>query len=113
MRLTYIKSDKSIGIDGAFLTVDNSSFDQEVDAIQWYNTYGEIEFINRQQRNNEIFEDINYIQPLIDLWNAEKINQDQLIAEQEKKTQQDKLNLADIQLENQKLLDKINSGIST
>jgi len=113
MRLTYIKSDKSIGIDGAFLTVDNSSFDQEVDAIQWYNTYGEIEFINRQQRNNEIFEDINYIQPLIDLWNAEKINQDQLIAEQEKKAQQDKLNLADIQLENQKLLDKINSGIST
>ncbi len=113
MRLTYIKSDKSIGIDGAFLTVDNSSFDQEVDAIQWYNTYGEIEFLNRQQRNNEIFEDINYIQPLIDLWNAEKINQDQLIAEQEKKVQQDKLNLADIQLENQKLLDKINSGIST
>ena len=113
MRLTYIKSDKSIGIDGAFLTIDNSSFDQEVDAIQWYDTYGEIEFLNRQQRNNEIFEDINYIQPLIDLWNAEKINQDQLIAEQEKKVQQDKLNLADIQLENQKLLDKINSGIST
>jgi hypothetical protein len=113
MRLTYIKSGKSIGIDGAFLTVDNSSFDQEVDAIQWYDTYGEIEFLNRQQRNNEIFEDINYIQPLIDLWNAEKINQDQLIAEQEKKAQQDKLNLPNIQLENQKLLNKINSGIST
>ena len=113
MRLTYIKTDKIIGIGGVFLTVDNSSFDQEVDAIQWYDTYGEIEFLNRQQRNNEIFEDINYIQPLIDLWNAEKINQDQLIAEQEKKAQQDKLNLADIQLENQKLLDKINSGIST
>jgi hypothetical protein len=113
MRLTYIKSDKSIGIDGAFLTVDNSSFDQEVDAIQWYNTYGEIEFLNRQQRNNEIFEDINYIQPLIDLWNAEKINQDQLIAEQEKKAQQDKLNIPAIQLENQKILDKINLDIST
>ena len=113
MRLTYIKSDKSIGIGGAFLTVDNSSFDQEVDAIQWYNTYGEIEFINRQQRNNEFFEDINYIQPLIDLWNAEKINQDQLIIEQEKKAQQDKLNIPEIQLENQKLLNKINSGIST
>jgi len=113
MRLTYIKSDKSIGIDGAFLTVDNSSFDQEVDAIQWYETYGEIEFINRQQKNNEFFEDINYIQPLIDLWNIEKEKQDQLIAEQEKQAQQDKLNLPDIQLENQKLLDKINSDIST
>lgn len=113
MRLTYIKSDKSIGIGGAFLTVDNSSFDQEVDAIQWYDTYGEIEFLNRQQRNNEFFDDINYIQPLIDLWNAEKINQDQLIIEQEKKAQQDKLNLSAIEFENQKLLDKINSGIST
>jgi len=113
MRLTYIKSDKSIGIDGAFLTVDNSSFDQEVDAIQWYDTYGEIEFLNRQQRNNEIFENINYIQPLIDLWNIEKIKKDKLIAEQEKKAQQDKLNMPAIQLENQKLLDKINSGIST
>ena len=113
MRLTYIKSDKSIGIGGVFLTVDNFSFDQEVDAIQWYDTYGEIEFLNRQQRNNEIFEDINYIQPLIDLWNAEKINQDQLIAEKEKKVQQDELNSSIIQFENQKLLDKINSGIST
>jgi hypothetical protein len=113
MRFTYIKTDKIIGINGIFLTIDNSSFNQEVDAIQWYDTYGEIEFINRQERNNEFFEDINYIQSLIDLWNVEKINQDQLIAEQEKKAQQDKLNLSTIQLENQKLLDKINSGIST
>lgn len=113
MRFTYIKTDKIIGINGIFLTIDNLSFNQEVDAIQWYDTYGEIEFINRQERNNEFFEDINYIQSLIDLWNVEKINQDQLIAEQEKKAQQDKLNLSTIQLENQKLLDKINSGIST
>ena len=113
MRFTYIKTDKIIGINGIFLTIDNSSFNQEVDAIQWYDTYGEIEFINRQERNNEFFEDINYIQSLIDFWNVEKINQDQLIAEQEKKAQQDKLNLSTIQLENQKLLDKINSGIST
>jgi hypothetical protein len=113
MRFTYIKTDKIIGINGIFLTIDNSSFNQEVDAIQWYDTYGEIEFINRQERNNEFFEDINYIQSLIDLWNVEKINQDQLIAEQEKKAQQDKLNLSTIQLENQKLLDKINSVITT
>jgi len=113
MRLTYIKSDKSIGIDNLFLTIDNIQFDPEVDAIQWYETYGEIEFINRQERSNEFFEDINYIQPLIDLWNVEKEKQDQLIVEQEKQTQQDKLNLPDIQLENRKLLDKINSGISS
>jgi hypothetical protein len=108
MRLTYIKSDKSIGIDGAFLTVDNSSFDQEVDAIQWYDTYGEIEFVNRQERNNEIFEDIDYIQPLIDFWNVEKTKQDQLIVEKEQE-QQKQQNNSSVGFDNQKLLDMINS----
>jgi hypothetical protein len=112
MRFTYIKSDKLVGIGSTFLIVDNSSFDPEVDAIQWYETYGEIEFVNRQQKNNQIFEDIKYIQPLIDLWNAEKTKHDQLIAEQENQAQQSKLDHHVIQLENQKLLDKINSGIS-
>jgi hypothetical protein len=68
MRFTYIKDDKVVGIGGKFLNIDNSTFDQEVDAIQWYETWGEIEFINRQERNNEKFEDISYIQPLIDAW---------------------------------------------
>jgi hypothetical protein len=71
MRFTYVRADKVVGIDGKYLNIDNSSFDQEVDAIQWYETYGEIEFINRQERCNETFEDIDYIQPLIDLWNDE------------------------------------------
>ena len=34
------------------------TFHQEVDAIQWYETYGEIEFVNRQERSNETFENI-------------------------------------------------------
>jgi hypothetical protein len=76
MRFTYVKDDKLVGIDGDFLEINNSNFDQEVHAIQWYDTYGEIEFTNRQERNNEIFEDISYIQSLIDLWNDEKAKQD-------------------------------------
>lgn len=109
MRFTYIKSDKNVGIDGKFLKIDNLVFDPEVDAIQWYDTYGEIEFINRQERNNEIFEDISYIQPLIDLWNNEKTKQDQLIVEKEQEQQ----NISSVESDNQKLLDMINSGIST
>jgi hypothetical protein len=109
MRFTYIKSDKNVGIDGKFLKIDNLVFDPEVDAIQWYDTYGEIEFINRQERNNEIFEDISYIQPLIDLWNNEKVKQDQLIAKKEQEQQ----NISSVESDNQKLLDMINSGIST
>ena len=112
MRFTYIKSDKNVGIDGKFLKIDNLVFDSEVDAIQWYDTYGEIEFVNRQERNNEIFEDIGYLQPLIDFWNNEKTKQDQLIVEKEQE-QQKQQNNSSVGFDNQKLLDMINSGIST
>jgi hypothetical protein len=71
MRFTYVRHDKSIGIDGKFLYFDSIDFDSQVDAIQWYDTYGEIEFVNRQERNNEKFEEIAYIQPLIELWEYE------------------------------------------
>ena len=73
MRFTYVRADKVVGIDGKFLNIDNSSFDQEVDAIQWYETWGEIEFVNRQERINEKFEDISYIQPLIEAWEYEDV----------------------------------------
>ena len=71
MRFTYVRADKAIGIDGNFLYFDSIDFDSQVDAIQWYDTWGEIEFVNRQERNNERFEDISYIQPLIKLWEYE------------------------------------------
>jgi hypothetical protein len=99
MKFTYVKRDKIVGIDGEFLSINNFNFDQEVDAIQWHETYGEIEFVNRQEKNNKLFEDINYIQPLIDLWNIEYL-------EQKKESQ--KISLP-FEFENQKLVDKINS----
>ena len=71
MRFTYVRADKAIGIDGKFFNFDDIDFNSDVDAIQWYDTHGEIEFINRQERNNEKFEDISYIQPLIELWEYE------------------------------------------
>ena len=71
MRFTYVKQDKVVGIDGKFLRIENLEFDSQVDAIQWYETWGEIEFVNRQERNNEKFEDISYIEPLINAWEYE------------------------------------------
>ena len=73
MRFTYVRQDKVVGIDGNFLNIQDLDFDSQVDAIQWYDTWGEIEFINRQERNNERFEDISYIQPLIDAWEYEDV----------------------------------------
>lgn len=73
MRFTYVKADQVVGIDGNFLKVEDVNFDPQVDAIQWYETWGEIEFVNRQERNNERFEDISYIEPLIDAWEYEDV----------------------------------------
>ena len=73
MRFTYVRADQVVGIDGNFLKVEDVNFDPQVDAIQWYETWGEIEYVNRQERNNEKFEDISYIQPLIGAWEYEDV----------------------------------------
>lgn len=69
MRFTYVRADQVVGIDGKFLKIDNSNFDQQIDAIQWYDTWGEIEYVNRQERNNERFEDVSFIKDLVFAWN--------------------------------------------
>jgi hypothetical protein len=69
MRFTYVRADKVVGIDGKFINIDNSNFNQEIDAIQWYDTWGEIEYVNRQERNNERFEDVSFIKDLVFAWN--------------------------------------------
>lgn len=47
MRLTIIPSDKTIGINNVFYTgikTDFSWIPENVHALQWYDTYGELEF---------------------------------------------------------------------
>jgi hypothetical protein len=91
-----------VGIDGKFFHIENLEFDPEVSVIQWYDTYGEIEFVNRQEKSNKRIEDIAYIEPLIKIWNAENltIKQSSSIFKSE--------SIAD---ENQKLLEKLNNNI--
>jgi hypothetical protein len=100
MRLTYSRSDKKIGIDGVFIEIENLNFDPEVSSIQWYDTYGEIEFVNRQEKNNKKIDDIAYIEPLIKFWQIEnsKIEQFPVFKPEP------------IAFENQKLLEKLNNN---
>jgi hypothetical protein len=100
MKLTYSKTDKKIGIDGEFIQIDNIQFDPEVKTIQWYDTHGEIEFINPQEKNNQKFEDIAYINSLVELWHSEKVISKQPPVNQSKT----------FECDNQKLLDKLNSN---
>lgn len=72
MKLTYIKEDNIIGINGIFHHIDNIIFDPEISAIQWYETYGEIEYFNKNEKTNKTFTDETYISSLIDLWNIKE-----------------------------------------
>lgn len=55
MRITIISDDALVAIDGEFIQgVDMTSMPSEIHAIQWYETYGEIEF--KDGRVNERFE---------------------------------------------------------
>lgn len=101
MKFTYVREDKVVGINGKFLNIDNSSFDQEVDAIQWCDTCGEIEFVNRQEKSNKTFKDISYIQPLIDLWN--KVN-NSIFVQDNASAQK----LTEVQNKNQQLINTLN-----
>jgi len=58
MRLTIIVSDKSINIDGIYLDrieQDLSWIPSNIHAVQWYNTWGEIEYNDRDD-NEKILE---------------------------------------------------------
>jgi len=106
MRFTYVQEDKVVGIDNDFLNFDEDCFDPTVRAIQWYDSWGEIEFVDQRQKNNEIFTSINYIESLIELFNTLKEHKKKfnlLKLEDEDKAKQDYT----VEKENTQLLKKI------
>ena len=85
MRLTIIRSDNMVYVDGEPLTVDCSSLDPSIHAIQWNDTKGVIEFVDEDPIDNQApapqtITDITPYQPLIDGWNAAKQAQIQAAA---------------------------------
>lgn len=82
MRITIIPSDKSIGIDGEFLLKIEQDFSwipENVRAIQWYDTWGEVEY--KDGSPNERIEELGiYQQAVIDFNNELKRIEDERIA---------------------------------
>ena len=71
-RITIIKSDSHVGIDGQFFPVDCSDLPENFHALQWYGTLGEVEWLgNPKPQNTEIISIAPY-QKYIDRWNAAK-----------------------------------------
>lgn len=79
MKLTIIPIDKKVGVDGLFLEFDLSAcaIPANIHALQWYETEGEVEFINNPDRNkpqNElIFELPDWANACVIKWNEAKV----------------------------------------
>lgn len=75
MRVTIISDDGYVYIEGQAEIVDLSSLDEDIHAVQWYGTRGEVEYktdyIENTRKPNEIITDIAPYQHLIDLWMIE------------------------------------------
>lgn len=67
MRLTIIRDDCVVGVDGVFRQVDLSKLPAGVAAVQWSGASGHVEIDGKP---NESLKDIKAYQPFVDLWTA-------------------------------------------
>jgi hypothetical protein len=85
MRITIVPSDKTIGIDGEFLLSiqqDMSWVPENIHAVQWYDTRGEVEYTDGSP--NERIEELGiYQQAVIDFNNELKRIEDEQKAREE------------------------------
>jgi len=67
MRVTIIRDDGIVGIDGTFRAVDLSGLDENVRAVQWDGDAGHVEY---DHSANTSLDNMNAYQAFIDLWTA-------------------------------------------
>jgi hypothetical protein len=73
MRLTIIKQDNAVYIDGVAREIDCSSLDASFHALQWDGTSGEVEVCNpvtKKLVRNDVIDSIAPYQSFVDAWNA-------------------------------------------
>lgn len=80
MRVVIIAEDKTVGIDNEFYSdVDLTGIDPSIHAVQWYGSYGEIEYKTKYEKGslvkpaNLFIDDISAYKFAIDAWNQTKI----------------------------------------
>lgn len=75
MRVTIIADDSVVSVEGFAETVDLSALDEDIHAVQWYDTVGEIEYkqdyIKGTRKANERIEDFAPFQQFVDAWQVE------------------------------------------
>jgi hypothetical protein len=75
MRLTIIKGDHKVYVDGLPLPVDCSDLPANFHALQWYDTWGDVEIVDANGHNaaNIKITDLTPYQAHIDAWTAAKV----------------------------------------
>lgn len=73
MRITIVPEDRTVIVDGIRHTVDCSSIDSSIHAVQWYEDYGDVEFkiIDGAFSPNQQINTMDDYQKVLDLWNVE------------------------------------------
>jgi hypothetical protein len=76
MRVTIVAEDNIVIVEGQAESVDlSSSLDEEIHAVQWYGTVGEVEYkhdyIENTRKPNERITDFTPYQKFVDLWIVE------------------------------------------
>lgn len=71
-RITIVKNDNQVGIDGVFLPVDCSDLPQNFHALQWIDTEGEVEWNGKPKPQNTEITSLKPYQKYIDRWNEVK-----------------------------------------
>ena len=78
MRLTIVKDDSAVYVDGKPHQIDCSNLPAEFHALQWDGASGEVEFQTiacascgcKSRNGNALITDVAPYQPLVDAWNA-------------------------------------------
>jgi len=70
MRVTIIKDDNSVIVDGVRRTVDCTDLPADFHALQWYGTEGEVEYalVGKSKKPNEIISSLAPYQKYVDAW---------------------------------------------
>lgn len=75
MRVTLIADDSHVYVEEQALKVDLTGLDEDVHAVQWYGSVGEIEYkynaIENTRRPNERFTEFAQFQVFVDRWMIE------------------------------------------
>lgn len=80
MRLTIIPEDNAVYKDGYLIEgLDLTSLPSNIHAIQWYDTYGEVEYKDTDAGKsvNTVFSSLTPYQHIVDAFDTQKVNLEQ------------------------------------